>query len=118
MLFRSYEIRCKEHALPYYAFPEIPRGDATDTFYYRAEVFLRRGGQSYDIFGFDQQDIITDILDQFEKHLHFLDISPGVLPWRMEEHDDMLAAPPEPPEEEPSVKDPQNDEPGTPPRDP
>lgn len=113
-----YEIRCKEHALPDYAFPEIPRGDATDTFYYRAEVFLRRGGQSYDIFGFDQQDIITDILDQFEKHLHFLDISPGVLPWRMEEHDDMLAAPPEPPEEEPGVKGPQNDEPGKPPRDP
>jgi choline/glycine/proline betaine transport protein len=61
-----------------------------DEHYYRAEVFLRRGGQSYDIYGYDQQDIISDILDQFEKYLHFLHISPGSLPWRMEEHDEML----------------------------
>ncbi len=53
-------------------------------------MFLRRGGQSYDIYGFDQHDIITDILDQLEKHLHFLHISPASLPWNMAEHDDML----------------------------
>ncbi|MGD8175287.1 BCCT family transporter [Marinimicrobium sp. ARAG 43.8] len=100
-----YEIRLIDHALPDYAYPEMPRGESSDAFYYRAEVFLRRGGQSYDIYGFDQQDIITDILDQFEKHLHFLDISPGVLPWRMEAHDDMLSTPPEPPQEEPGVND-------------
>ncbi|HEY7884580.1 MAG TPA: BCCT family transporter, partial [Cellvibrionaceae bacterium] len=91
-----YEIRLLEHLLPNYAYPEMPN-EATQQHYYRAEVFLRRGGQSYDIYGFDQQDIITDILDQFEKHLHFLHISPGILPWRMEEHDDLLTTPPEPP---------------------
>jgi choline/glycine/proline betaine transport protein len=58
--------------------------------YYRAEVFLRRGGQSYDIYGYEGQQIIDDILDQFEKYLHFLHISPGSLPWKMHEHDDML----------------------------
>ncbi|MBN7796823.1 BCCT family transporter [Parahaliea mediterranea] len=95
-----YEIRLIEHLLPDFAYPEMPLGEDTEKHYYRAEVFLRRGGQSYDIFGFDQQDIITDILDQFEKHLHFLHISPAILPWRMEAHDDMLATPPEPLEEE------------------
>ncbi|WP_049723344.1 BCCT family transporter [Gilvimarinus polysaccharolyticus] len=95
-----YEIRLLEHELPDYASPQIPRPDDAQKFYYRAEVFLRRGGQSYDIFGFDQQDIITDILDQFEKHLHFLHVSPAILPWRMEEHDDMLTSPPEPQEQE------------------
>lgn len=84
-----YEIRMVEHALPDYAYPEMPRGD-DEPRYYRAEVFLRRGGQSYDVYGFDQHDIITDILDQFEKYLHFLHISPGSLPWRMAEHDEML----------------------------
>ncbi len=99
-----YEIRLLEHALPDYAYPEMPRDGESDLSYYRAEVFLRRGGQLYDVFGFDQQDIITDILDQFEKHLHFLHISPAILPWRMEEHDDMLTSPPEPPAQAPGVK--------------
>ena len=34
--------------------------------------------------------VIDDILDQFEKYLRFLHISPGSLPWKMQEHDDML----------------------------
>lgn len=95
-----YEIRLLEQQLPNYAYPEMPKDKEDDLHYFRAEVFLRRGGQSYDVYGFDQQDIITDILDQFEKHLHFLHISPDVLPWRMEEHDDMLSTPPEPPEQD------------------
>ena len=85
-----YEIRLLEHSLPHYAFPEMTHHGADVAHYYRAEVFLRRGGQSYDIYGFDQHDIITDILDQLEKHLHFLHISPASLPWNMAEHDDML----------------------------
>ncbi|MDO8861067.1 BCCT family transporter [Haliea sp. E1-2-M8] len=91
-----YEIRMLEHALPDYAFPEMERDQENANTYYRAEVFLRRGGQSYDLFGFDQHDIITDILDQFEKHLHFLHISPASLPWNMGEHDAMLQVDPEP----------------------
>ncbi|MBB3047892.1 choline/glycine/proline betaine transport protein [Litorivivens lipolytica] len=85
-----YEIRLVAHQLPDYAFPEMSHGKETDRVYYRAEVFLRLGGQSYDIFGFDQHDIIIDILDKFEKHLIFLEISPGNLPWNMVEHDEML----------------------------
>ncbi|MCB1706735.1 MAG: BCCT family transporter [Halioglobus sp.] len=91
-----YEIRLVEHLLPDFAYPEMPGDDAEEKHYYRAEVFLRRGGQSYDVYDFNQQDIITDILDQFEKHLHFLHISPAILPWRMEAHDEMLLAAPEP----------------------
>lgn len=86
----TYEIRLIEHALPDYAYPGMVVGDGST--YCRAEVFLRRGGQSYDVYGYDQQDIITDILDQFEKHLHFLHISPGNLPWNMAEHDEMLTS--------------------------
>jgi choline/glycine/proline betaine transport protein len=51
---------------------------------------MRRGGLHYDIYGYDAQEIIGDILDQFEKYLHFLHISPGRLPWNMAEHDEML----------------------------
>tara|TARA_R100000005_G_scaffold95556_2_gene77488 strand:+ start:1498 stop:3549 length:2052 start_codon:yes stop_codon:yes gene_type:complete len=87
-----YEIRLLEHSLPHYAFPEMAHSSEESAHYCRAEVFLRRGGQSYDVYGFDQHDIITDILDQLEKHLHFLHISPASLPWNMAEHDDMLRA--------------------------
>ncbi|HEY7776245.1 MAG TPA: BCCT family transporter, partial [Kineobactrum sp.] len=85
-----YEIRIVDHALPDYAYPEMARNEDDVHTYARAEVFLRRGGQSYDIYEFDQHDIISDILDQFEKHLHFLHISPASLPWNMTEHDEML----------------------------
>ena len=98
-----YEIRLVAHQLPDYAFPEMSHGKGSDTVYYRAEVFLRLGGQSYDIFGFDQHDIIIDILDKFEKHLIFLEISPGNLPWNMVEHDEMLSSQPVEADEEPPV---------------
>nr|MBF0683526.1 BCCT family transporter [Pseudomonas sp.] len=82
-----YEVRLVGYAMPSFVLTEDPE---TDEQYYRAEVFLRRGGQSYDVYGYDQQDIISDILDQFEKYLNFLHISPGSLPWKMDEHDEML----------------------------
>lgn len=85
-----YEIRLRPHPVPDFAFPEMDRNPEGDEVYYRAEVFLRRGGQSYDIYGYGEQEIIRDILDQFEKYPHFLHISPGSLPWNMAEHDEML----------------------------
>uniref|UniRef100_UPI0025B87591 BCCT family transporter n=1 Tax=Desulfonatronospira sp. TaxID=1962951 RepID=UPI0025B87591 len=42
--------------------------------YYRAEVHLREGGQDYDLMNWTREQVITDILDQYEKHLQFLDI--------------------------------------------
>lgn len=41
--------------------------------YFRAEVHLREGGQDYDIMGWSREDIIGDVLDQYERHMHFLD---------------------------------------------
>lgn len=95
-----YEIRAVGYAMPAFALSEGPEADEQ---YYRAEVFLRRGGQHYDIYGYDQADIISDILDQFEKYLHFLHISPGSLPWKMAEHDEMLTDDPEFPKTNPST---------------
>lgn len=79
----SYEIRLIEHALPAYAHAEADR--VTAQHYWQAEVFLRRGGQSYDLYGCDVQAVIDDILDQLEKHLNFLQSSPVTLPWQIDE---------------------------------
>ncbi|WP_305041467.1 choline BCCT transporter BetT [Geoalkalibacter sp.] len=40
--------------------------------YFRAEVHLREGGQDYDIMGWSKNDVINDVLDQYERHMHFL----------------------------------------------
>lgn len=40
--------------------------------YYRAEVHLAEGGQDYDIMGWAEDEVINDILDQYERHRHFL----------------------------------------------
>lgn len=40
--------------------------------YFRAEVYLNEGGQNYDIMGWSRRAIIDDVLDQYERHLHFL----------------------------------------------
>jgi choline/glycine/proline betaine transport protein len=35
-------------------------------------VFLSEGGQDYDLMGFTREQVISDVLDQYEKHMHFL----------------------------------------------
>ncbi|MGO1502017.1 MAG: BCCT family transporter [Marinobacter sp.] len=91
----SYDIRLTEHEAPGFHDVESNQDPEAPESYYRAEVYMRSGGQAYDIYGYDQNDIIKDILDRFENHLHFLDISPGTLPWDMAEHDEMLSTAPE-----------------------
>ncbi|AXQ23801.1 BCCT family transporter [Acinetobacter wuhouensis] len=47
--------------------------DEIDEFY-QAEVFLREGGQGYDVMDWTQEDLLQDIIDQYERHLHFLNV--------------------------------------------
>ncbi len=42
--------------------------------YFRAEVHLLEGGQDYDIMGWLREEVIGDILDQHEQHMHFLHV--------------------------------------------
>ena len=83
-----YEVRLAEHDVPDYY--ESDDAGVAQSHHYRAEVFLRRGGQTYDLYGYKPDAVINDVIDQFEKYLHFLNISPDSLPWRMEEYDDGL----------------------------
>lgn len=40
--------------------------------YWRAEVHLYEGGQDYDIMGWSSEQIANDILDQYSRHLNYL----------------------------------------------
>ncbi|MFI3014268.1 BCCT family transporter [Klebsiella aerogenes] len=69
-----YEIRLRGYMSPAFALDalddEEPQAEQHN--YYRAEVYLKEGGQNYDVMGWNQEQLIHDILDQYEKHLHFL----------------------------------------------
>jgi len=96
-----YEVRLSNHELPdYYAEDTDGSADdktavdnteeATQEHQYRAQVYLRRGAQTYDLYGYQSESVINDIIDHFEKYLKFLHESPNSLPWRMQEHDDNI----------------------------
>lgn len=40
--------------------------------FYRAEVYLHDGSQEYDLMGFNSEQIVRDVLDQFESHRQVL----------------------------------------------
>ena len=43
-----------------------------DVGYARAEVFLREGGQHYDVFGYTKAQLIRDLLRQYERHRQWI----------------------------------------------
>ncbi len=67
-----YSVRVRQHQPP--AFMTQAQEQAMPSLYYRAEVHLQEGGQDYDIMDWRIDDIIQDVLDQYERHLHFLNV--------------------------------------------
>ena len=67
----SYEVRARLHPMPDASLSAGTSGDKAASFY-RAEVHLAEGGQDYDVMGWSQEQVIVDILNQYEDHLHFL----------------------------------------------
>ncbi|WP_438862655.1 choline BCCT transporter BetT [Neptunicella sp.] len=66
----TYGVYCQQHLQPDYINPD-DNADVNSK-YYRAEVHLREGGQDYDLMGWSKIEVINDILEQYQKHLHFL----------------------------------------------
>lgn len=44
-------------------------------FYYRLETYLYEGSQGNDLMGYNQEQVINDILDKYERHLNFLHLN-------------------------------------------
>ena len=70
-----YGIHAVGHLIPNFAFPSYEPVRDDSKRYYRAEVYLAEGSQHYDLFGYNQEQIIDDVLIQYEKHMHFLHIA-------------------------------------------
>ena len=68
-----YGVRPRAYVQPSFIVSEDEEDEARK--YFRAEVFLREGGQDYDIMGWGRDGVIGDILDQYERHRHFVHVA-------------------------------------------
>lgn len=68
-----YSVRPVSYEPPSFVFEDPRRRRREGDRYYRAEVHLREGGQGYDIMGWNKEHVIHDLLDQYYRHMHFLD---------------------------------------------
>jgi choline/glycine/proline betaine transport protein len=68
-----YSVRPHQYNPPSFIMEDPRRRREDGDLYYRAEVHLREGGQDYDIMSWRKEEIIHDVLDQYQRHMHFLD---------------------------------------------
>ncbi|TWC28585.1 hypothetical protein FBY03_13510 [Pseudomonas sp. SJZ079] len=64
----TYQIWPRRGAMPAFAL----RATGAGPHYYRQEVHIGEGGQGYDLAGYTQEQVIGEILDQYERHMFFL----------------------------------------------
>jgi len=73
-----YDVRLVDYAVPEFAFPHMAtKADSEGHRHYRADVFLLEGPQHYNIMGYTREQVIADVVSQFEKHMHFLHLDPA-----------------------------------------
>jgi len=63
-----YQVQCSDTFIP----QTSPENDVPDKQYFRAEVHLSEGGQSYDVMGWSQQQMLIDMVSRYENHMHFI----------------------------------------------
>ncbi len=70
-----YAVQLHGQRAPSFAVPDFDIDRDERHKYYRAEVHLAEGGQHYDIMGYTKEQVIGDILQQYDKHMHFLHLA-------------------------------------------
>ncbi len=65
----TYQVWPRPATMPAFAI----RPHAHHNTYYQLEVHLEEGGQNYDLMDYTQAQIIEDVLDQYERHLAYLE---------------------------------------------
>ena len=67
-----YQVQMRGYFTPSFALGGLGTQELKNRRYYRAEVHLSEGSQDYDLVGYTKEQIINDILDQYERHMQFL----------------------------------------------
>ena len=67
-----YQVYPTEHLIPQYG--RLPKSPSK---FFRLEVFTASGSSGFDVFGFSKDQLISNVLDHYERHLEFLHRSVG-----------------------------------------
>lgn len=68
-----YSVRPVPRSLPAFALADSGRSrEDRRSRYYRAEVYLAEGGRGYDIYGYDTEQVIADVIGHYDQFRHFL----------------------------------------------
>lgn len=67
-----YSVRPRAYEPPTFVMRDTRENRLEQLKYFRAEVHLKEGGQDYDVMGWRKEDVINDVLEQYERHMHFL----------------------------------------------
>jgi choline/glycine/proline betaine transport protein len=67
-----YQVQMRGYFTPSFARGGMGNQELKNRRYYRAEVHLAEGSQDYDLVGYNKEQVINDILDQYERHMQFL----------------------------------------------
>ncbi|MHB9832211.1 choline transporter BetT [Pseudomonas savastanoi] len=67
-----YQVQMKGFFTPSFARGGMGSKQLNNRRYYRAEVHLSEGSQDYDLVGYTKEQVINDVLDQYERHMQFL----------------------------------------------
>ncbi|NKB47210.1 MAG: BCCT family transporter [Legionellales bacterium] len=67
-----YGVHMQDYLIPRFALSNLDLDESDEEKYYRAEVHLTEGGQHYDIMGYSEEEIIADVLAQYDRHMQFL----------------------------------------------
>ncbi|NYT36740.1 BCCT family transporter [Allopusillimonas soli] len=67
-----YEVRPVSTPIPAFVLAGPARDGAPRNRYFRAEIFLARGGRGYDIYGYATDQVIADIINHYDKHQYYM----------------------------------------------
>ncbi len=70
-----YRVHLKSYATPSFMFLDFSDDESKRKTYFRAEVHLLEGNQYYDIMGYTSEEVIEDILSQYDRHMQFLHLA-------------------------------------------
>jgi hypothetical protein len=72
-----YSVRAVEHRIPAYALADAARRERGNALYYRVEAGLSAHGSGYDIYGYDAEQLIADVLAHYDRFRNRLYAAPA-----------------------------------------
>lgn len=67
-----YAVRLISQPIPAFALSDGARREGEKRRFFRAEVFLNKGGRGYDIYGYHADQVVADVINHYDRFRHYL----------------------------------------------